>query len=51
MSFYADSSFLFSSLDILHIAAAQTLASVEVVTFDTRQATLANRDGLRVAVL
>ena len=39
------------SLDILHVAAAQMIAADELVTFDIRQATLANRVGLRVAVL
>jgi len=38
-------------LDILHVAAAQMLAAGELVTFDIRQATLANRVGLQVAVL
>jgi len=34
------------SLDILHIAAAKTLRAVELVSFDTRQRTLAAAVGL-----
>jgi len=39
------------SLDILHVATAQVLVADESVTFDVRQAALANRLGLRVAAL
>jgi predicted nucleic acid-binding protein len=39
------------SLDILHVATARLLAIDELVTFDLRQAALASRIGLRVAVL
>ena len=39
------------SLDILHIAAAQLIGAVELVTFDQRQIALAGRVGLRIASL
>jgi predicted nucleic acid-binding protein len=39
------------SLDILHVAAARLLGVAELVTFDQRQVTLANRINLPVAVL
>lgn len=37
------------SLDILHVAAAKAMRSVEFVSFDTRQRALAARVGLRTA--
>jgi len=37
------------SLDILHIAAAKTLRAVELVSFDTRQRTLAAAIGLNTS--
>jgi len=39
------------SLDILHVAAAKLLEVDEIVTFDQRQAGLALRIGLKVAVI
>lgn len=39
------------SLDILHVAGAKLAGMEELVTFDQRQATLALRAGLRLAVL
>ena len=37
------------SLDLLHVAAAKTLRAVELVSFDTRQRTLAAAIGLKTA--
>ena len=37
------------SLDILHIASAKTIRAAELVSFDARQRSLAQRIGLRVA--